>query len=75
MDLGPIENLKIEYSNENEYSRFGILPLLIWYFREVLELERRFKNLTVKTKRKHKSPVKYRKKPYTETKMSIAIIA
>ena len=74
MDLWPIDYLKIEYSNGNEYSRFGILPLLIWYFREVLELERRFKNLTVKTKRKHKNPVKYRKKPYTEAKISIAII-
>jgi len=74
MDLSKIENIRINYSKENEYSRFGLLPLLIWYLVSVLELEKRFKVLTVKTKRNHKKPVKYREKPYTEEKMGLAFV-
>jgi hypothetical protein len=74
MDLGNIENIVIDYNEENDYSRFGLLPLLIWYFRNVLDLETRFKFLTVKSKRNHGKPVKYRKKPYTEEKISLAFV-
>ena len=74
MDLSKIENIKINYSKENEYSRFGLLPLLIWYLVNVLELEKRYKILTVKTKRNHKKPIKYREKSYTEEKMGLAVV-
>jgi len=74
MDISNIENIKIKYSKDNEYSRFGLLPLFIWYLRDILELEKRFKILTVKTKRNHVNPVKYRDKPYTEEKISLAFI-
>jgi len=74
MDLSNIDHIIIEYDKENESSRFGLLPLIIWYLRNVLELEKRFKTLTVKSKRNHRNPVKYRKKPYPEEKMSIAIV-
>jgi hypothetical protein len=74
MDFSGIENIVVDYSEENEYSRFGLLPLLIWYFRNVLELEKRFELLTVKSKRNHDNPVKYRKKTYTEEKMSLVFV-
>lgn len=74
MDLRNIENIKIKYNKNNEYSRFGLLPLFIWYLRDILELEKRFQTLTVKTKRNHEKPIKYREKPYTEEKISLAFI-
>ena len=74
MNLSNIEDIIIEYDKDNEYSRFGLLPLIIWYFKNVLELEKRFNSLTVKSKRNHANPIKYRKKPYTEEKMSLAFI-
>ena len=37
-------------------------------------MEERFKTLTVKSKRNHEKPVKYRKKPFPEEKMSLAIV-
>jgi hypothetical protein len=74
MDLCDINNIEIKYNKDNKYSRFGLLPLLIWYIRNILDLEKRFKILTVKTKRNHVNPIKYREKPYTEEKMSLAFI-
>jgi hypothetical protein len=74
MDLSNIENIIIKYDKENEYSRFGLLPLIIWYLMYILELERRFKPLTVKSKRNHNKPVKYRKKQYTEEKMALSFV-
>ena len=74
MDCNAIQNIRVDYNLNNDYSRFGILPLMIWYLKNVLELESRFEILTVKSKRNHDKPVKYREKPFTESKMSLAFI-
>jgi len=74
VDFTDIKDIHVQYNLDNDFSRFGLLPLLIWYLKETLELESRFGILTVKSKRNHDKPVKYREKPYTESKMSLTFI-
>ena len=74
MKFDRIEDIIVNYNLNNDYTRFGLLPLMVWYLKNVLELDKRFKSITTKSKRNHDKPVKYRKKPYPEDKMSLAFI-
>ena len=74
MGFDRIEDIIVDYNMNNDYTRFGLLPLLVWYLNNVLELEKRFNYITTKSKRNHDKPIKYRDKPYPEDKMSLAFI-
>lgn len=72
--LSEVEDILICYNKDNKLSKFGFFPAIAWFNDRVLNLEKRFEELTVKSKRNHADPVKRRTKTFTEAKMCIGII-
>lgn len=75
MDLKGIESISVIERKDNSLSRLGAFPVFAWYILNVLELDKRFEIISVKSKRNNNKHINYRSKPYTESKMSVAIVS
>lgn len=68
-----IRDLHLEFEGAT-LSKFGLFALLAWFLVDVLELERRFRPLTVKRKRNRQAPVKRRRSPFLAPKLCLGLV-
>jgi len=50
-------------------TKYGLFALLTWFLVDVLQLEERFKIVTVKRRRNRAKPIKRRKCPFPDEKL------
>lgn len=68
-----IRDLHLEFEGST-LSKFGLFALLAWFLVDVLELERRFRPITVKRKRNRQAPVKRRRSPFLAPKLCLGLV-
>jgi hypothetical protein len=71
--MGHIENIDIEFSQEN-LSKYGIFPLLIWFMLDFLRLKEKFRILSVKRKRNNLAPRRKYTPIFSGVDMAIGIV-
>lgn len=68
-----IKDIQIEFEGTS-LSKFGLFGLLVWFLLDIIELDKRFKEISVKRKRNRSVSIKRRKSAFSAHKLCLGIV-